>query len=113
MLVEPEVQAFNVLISGRVYEVETTRRRQRRRRDEGDYFVEGKWLLRAPLTGVVMEIRAAVGDLVTAGDVLLVVEAMKMLNELRSRVGGRLFAVHVKERDRVEIGNPLVEVREG
>jgi len=114
VLVEPDVQAFNVLIGERVYEVETARRgqRRRRRRHEGDQFVGGKWLLRTPLTGVVMEVRVAVGDRVAAGDVLLVVEAMKMLNELRARVPGVVSAVHVAGRDLVEIGNPLVEVSE-
>jgi len=55
---------------------------------------------------------AAAGDRVAAGDVLLVVEAMKMLNELRARVPGVVSAVHVAGRDLVEIGNPLVEVSE-
>ena len=112
VLVEPEMQAFNVRIAGRDYEVETTRGRGRRHRDEGDQFVAGKWLLRAPLTGVVRDVRAAAGDTVAPGDVLLVVEAMKMLNELRARVPGRVAAVRVAEGERVEIGNPLVEVRE-
>jgi biotin carboxyl carrier protein len=111
VLVESEAQSFNVTIAGRSYEVETGRRR-RSRGDEGDRFVDGRWLLRAPLTGVVQEVRAAAGQTVAAGDVLLVVEAMKMLNELRARVGGRLAAVHPGEGQRVEIGDILAEITE-
>jgi acetyl/propionyl-CoA carboxylase alpha subunit len=71
VLVETEPGAFNVQIGGRTYEVDTLRRRQRRRRDEGDQFVNGVWVLRAPLTGIVQELRVAVGDSVAAGDVRL------------------------------------------
>ena len=88
VLVAEETQAFNVQIAGRDYEIETARRRAQARRDEGDQFVDGRWLLRAPLTGVVVDMRTAVGEAIAQGDVLLVVEAMKMLNELRSRVAG-------------------------
>jgi biotin carboxyl carrier protein len=111
VLVEVEQEAFNVQIAGQSYEVETGRGR-RRRAEESDHFVEGRWLLRVPLTGVVMEIRVSAGDVVQAGTVLLVVEAMKMLNELRSRVAGVVTAVNVEERQRVEIGSVVVEISE-
>jgi len=110
VLVTEETQAFNVQIAGRDYEIETARRRARR--DEGDQFVNGRWLLRAPLTGVVAEVRIAAGARVAQGDVLLVVEAMKMLNELRSRVAGVVSAVQPEKGQRVEIGEVLVEVTE-
>ncbi|HWO74207.1 MAG TPA: acetyl-CoA carboxylase biotin carboxyl carrier protein subunit [Dehalococcoidia bacterium] len=112
VLVSEGPNAIAVQVGGHSYTVETTRRRLRSRPDEPDQFVEGRWLLRAPLTGVVSEVRAAAGDRVAAGDVLVVVEAMKMLNDLRSRVDGVVSSVHVQETQRVEIGDPLVEVRE-
>jgi biotin carboxyl carrier protein len=112
VLVEEDSQAFNVQIAGHNYEVETVRRRARGRPDEGDNFVDGRWLLRAPLTGVVVETRVNAGDTVAQGDVLLVVEAMKMLNELRSRVAGSVTAVNPEAGQRVEIGEVLVEISE-
>jgi len=112
VLVEEESQAFNVQIAGRNYEVETVRRRGRGRPEEGDHFIDGKWLLRVPLTGVVVETRVSPGDSVQQGDVLLVVEAMKMLNELRSRVAGTVSTVHPEKGQRVEIGEVLVEISE-
>ena len=68
--------------------------------------------LRAPLTGVVIEVRVAVGDVVAQGDVLMVVEAMKMLNELRARVAGEVESVLVEVRDRVELGADLLVIRQ-
>jgi biotin carboxyl carrier protein len=112
VLIAEETQAFNVQIAGRDYEIETARRRARARHDEGDQFVAGRWLMRAPLTGVVVDIRTAVGETVAQGDVLLVVEAMKMLNELRCRVAGVVSAVHPEKGQRVEIGDVLIEISE-
>jgi biotin carboxyl carrier protein len=112
LLVAEEAQAFNLHIAGRVYEVETGRTRARRREEERNQFEDGKWTLRSPLTGVVTEIRAVVGEDVEVGRVLIIIEAMKMLNELKARVAGRVSAVRVAERDRVDIGAPLIEISE-
>jgi biotin carboxyl carrier protein len=111
VLVAEESTAFNVQIAGRGYEVETVRR-SRRRGEDTDQFVDGKWRLVAPLTGVVVEARVAKGDTVERGTVLMVVEAMKMLNELKSRVEGVVTDVLAEAGQRVEIGTTLVEVTE-
>ncbi len=110
VLVEEETQSFNVLIGGRRYEVETARNRRRRGATDNDRFVNGKWQLLSPLTGVVVEVRVKPGDIVESGAVVVVIEAMKMLNDLRARVGGVVTDVPVAERDRVEIGQPLIEI---
>jgi biotin carboxyl carrier protein len=71
VLVEPEAQgAFSIQIGGATYEIETVRGRQRRT-DELDRFENGKWVLIAPLTGVVQELKVAAGDTVAQGDTLL------------------------------------------
>ena len=51
-------------------------------------------------------------DITSRGDVLLVVEAMKMLNDLRCRVEGTVAVVNVTKGQRVEIGEALVEISE-
>lgn len=112
VLVTETGRAFDVQIGGHSYEVETVRRRPGARREDADQFVDGRWTLRAPLTGVVVEVRVAEGDTVEQGQVVLVIEAMKMLNELRCRVPGVVAAVNANEGERVEIGTALLEVRE-
>ncbi|HEX5140609.1 MAG TPA: acetyl-CoA carboxylase biotin carboxyl carrier protein subunit, partial [Dehalococcoidia bacterium] len=104
VLVAEEAQAFNVQIAGRAYEVETVRRRGRGPGGDSDQFVDGRWQLRAPLTGVAVEVRVVPGATVAQGDVLIVIEAMKMLNELKSRVAGTVALVPVEQGQRVEIG---------
>ncbi|MEA3190847.1 MAG: hypothetical protein QOD77_1429 [Thermoplasmata archaeon] len=52
--------------------------------------------VRAPMTGRLESVKVAPGQAVAKGDVLFVLEAMKMLNEVRSATAGRVVAVHAK-----------------
>ena len=64
--------------------------------------------LKAPLPGTIIEVK--VGDQVSAGDTLVVLEAMKMANNLESEKAGTVKAVLVKEGDSVMEDTPLVVV---
>jgi len=64
----------------------------------------------AQLPGTVLSIDVSEGDSVSAGDKVLVIEAMKMENIITTEVGGAVLAVHVKEGDKVEAGQELVEI---
>jgi biotin carboxyl carrier protein len=68
----------------------------------------GEWVLTSPMTGVVREVHVSPGDEVEAGAVVVVIEAMKMQNEVRSRRAGTVNAVYVSVGQRVEQGTPLV-----
>ncbi len=64
----------------------------------------------APMPGLVVRVAVAVGDEVSPGQGLVVVEAMKMENELRATAGGRVTAVHAVAGTAVEKGAVLVEL---
>lgn len=65
----------------------------------------------APMTGSIVEVRCAVGDAVDAGEVVLVIESMKMNNELRSPSRGIVESVPVVAGQRVKAGELLVALR--
>jgi len=67
-------------------------------------------VISAPLPGVVSDLRVSGGDSVDAGDVLLVLEAMKMENEIHAPSGGVVEEVFVGVGDLVGRGAPLVKV---
>jgi biotin carboxyl carrier protein len=66
----------------------------------------------APMPGLVVRINVAVGDKVQAGQGVVVMEAMKMENELRASAAGVVKAVHAEVGKAVEKGMVLVELEE-
>jgi biotin carboxyl carrier protein len=84
-------------------EIETTARRRppRARHDSG---------LTAPMPATVIKIVAAAGEGVKAGDVLVVLEAMKMELPVRAPRAGRVRAILCEVGELVQPGTPLVEL---
>ena len=66
--------------------------------------------VKAPLPGVITEIKVAVGDEVKRGDVVIVLEAMKMANNLESERDGKVTAILVKTGESVLEDSPLVVI---
>ena len=66
--------------------------------------------LLAPIPGRVVKVPVSVGDEVDAGQTLVVLEAMKMENELQAEGPVRVAAVHVEAGQTVEAGSVLVEL---
>jgi pyruvate carboxylase subunit B len=66
--------------------------------------------VRAPMPGLVVRVVAVAGQAVAAGQGLVVLEAMKMENEIRAPVAGRVTSVRVAEGQAVEKGEVLIEL---
>lgn len=67
--------------------------------------------IKAPMPGLVVRVEVSEGQTVEVGEGLVVVEAMKMENELRATHTGVVERVHVKAGDRVEKGAELVTLK--
>jgi biotin carboxyl carrier protein len=65
----------------------------------------------APMPGLVVRVNVAVGDVIAAGHGAVVMEAMKMENELRAKTGGTVKALHAEVGMAVEKGAILVELQ--
>lgn len=81
------------------------RRRGRRARDDESHERDGE--VRSPMPGVVSEVRVAPGDSVSRGELLVVVEAMKMEHALAAPRTGRLREVNVRVGDQVVVDQLL------
>ncbi len=64
----------------------------------------------APLSGNVFKVLVGVGDSIVEGDVILILEAMKMETEIRSPGSGQVTAVSVKAGDAVKVGETLLSL---
>ena len=71
--------------------------------------VAGLEPLRAPMPGLVLRVDVEVGQQVAQGQALLIVEAMKMENELRARASAHIRRVHVAAGESVRRGDVLIE----
>ncbi len=69
---------------------------------------EGK-VCRSPVSGIVASITAQTGQTLQIGDVLLVLEAMKMETQVAAHVAGKVADIKVKAGDSVQSGQILVE----
>jgi biotin carboxyl carrier protein len=97
---------LEVLVGNQVYSVDTDQKHARGAVPEQT----GAWTLHSPMSGQVVEVRVAVGDAVQSGQPLVVIESMKMNNELTSTRSGTVETIHVAIGDRVEKGRPLVSL---
>lgn len=101
---------IRVLFDGQEYSAKVEDQRQRMLRSIGGGAKEhGAALsLKAPMPGLVVKIEVKVGDEVKRGQGIVVVEAMKMENEVRAPGNGTVKEIRVKERQVVEKGEVLV-----
>ena len=66
--------------------------------------------LSSPISGKVVNVKVKNGDSVKKGDVLMVIEAMKMEYLIRAPFDGKVKKVNFKEKDQIEIGQNTVEL---
>ena len=100
-----------VLVNDTLHSLELLdERRLRLRRATGKFSTEGPQRMDAPMPGKVVRVLVRVGDEVQEGQGLVVVEAMKMENELKSPKAGKVTELHAVEGEAVESGAKLLVV---
>jgi biotin carboxyl carrier protein len=106
---EVRVDAGQVTVGNRRFDYQIDDPRQWKRSD-GTAGGQGRAAILAPMPGKVVRILVAVGDNVEAGQGIIVVEAMKMQNEMKAPRAGRVAAIQVKENDSVVAGAVLAVI---
>lgn len=71
---------------------------------------KGAGVIKAPIPGVILQVTIKEGDVVKIGDKILVMEAMKMENNINADKEGKVTKVKVKQGDNVLEGDILVEI---
>lgn len=70
----------------------------------------GSGTIESPMSGKVIDIKIGEGDEVQSGQVAIIIEAMKMQNEITVPINGKVKAVHVAAGDSVETDQKLIEI---
>ena len=112
ILVDEESGDYQVLLSGHLFyvHVEDERARRLAQASRGFTPASGEIHIKAPMPGLIVAIPVTEGQLVKKGDVLLVLESMKMENELKASRDGTVSVVRVKARQSVEQNQTLVTI---
>ena len=110
--VYPNENNWQVLLFGRFYPAHVEDERERRLRLASDSSISDRteYFLKAPMPGLVVSIPVKEGQEVEKGDVLVVLESMKMQNELRSPRAGTVSRLRVSAGDNVEQHDTLLNV---
>ena len=112
LYIERRGSGVDVTIGRRTYHIQVGRgRRAASMAASAASSSDGLVRIRAPMTGAVLEVRAEAGAQVEAGDVLVVIESMKMNNELRAPASGVVERVGARVDGNVEEGDELVAIR--
>jgi biotin carboxyl carrier protein len=102
---------YRVLVDGRNYRIHLVdERRVRVGAAQSGQQLQGRQMVSVPMPGKIIAVLVAVGDAVEKGQGLVIVEAMKMENEVRSPISGEVKEIKVKPGDTVEGGALLVIV---
>lgn len=103
-------EAFDVSIRGRTYAVTIVDPKRLRSGQNSDRHHQGVAQILAPMPGKVVRVQIEVGATVEKGAGIVVVEAMKMQNEMKSPRAGVVVSVNVKDGDTVNAGDVLAVI---
>ncbi len=104
MVDEKGAHGFDILVAGRLYHLESLDERTRLLASSAATVVSGPQTVEAEMPGKVVRVNLAPGDAVGEGQGVVVVEAMKMENEIPSPIDGVVKEIAVSEGQTVEAG---------
>lgn len=108
--ISPGPQGYEVLLRGKRYSVEVEDERARLLRKVGGAQVAagGEFKLKSPMPGLVVDVPVEEGDQVSKGDNLIILESMKMQNELKAPRDGRVMRINASAGDSVQQDSVLI-----
>jgi biotin carboxyl carrier protein len=101
---------FDVTVHGRSYEVTVVDPKRLRSGQNSDRYHQGVAQILAPMPGKVVRVQIEAGATVEKGAGVVVVEAMKMQNEMKSPRAGVVVSINVKPGDTVNAGDVLAVI---
>ena len=107
---EDNSDQYAIVIKGDLYDVEMVEEKKKKLAMKLAKGASGRQDLKSPMAGNVRQVLVKPGERVAAGQVLLILEAMKMENEIKSPIEGIVGSVTAREGVAVSAGDPLCVV---
>ncbi len=103
---------YSITVNGTLFEIEirTTLQERARKLLEASSSGNHKLEVKAPMPGMILKIKKNAGEEVISGEPIIILEAMKMENELRAPITGKLKELFVEEGNPVEKGIKLFSI---
>lgn len=109
---EGEDEDWQVLLRGRLFQARVEDEREKRLRVAagGGVSEGGEYLMKAPMPGLIVALSVEEGQEVEKGQVLVILESMKMQNELKSPRAGKIGRIRVKAGESVEQKQTMLSI---
>lgn len=105
-------------VIGKEVVISVSSREEETKKTQNDLLVEEGNIVKSPMVGTFYskpspnaDAYVSVGDNVKKGDVLCIIEAMKLMNEIESEFDGEVVEILVKDGEAVEYGKPLFRIK--
>jgi len=111
--IEMGEENWEVSIDGKTYIVEVegvVKKPRRAKRKTKSFGSSSSGVVSSAIPGKIVEILVSEGDEIRAGSIVIVLEAMKMQNEIKAPIDGRIKKVICKPGERIEANVPLLEI---
>ena len=104
---------WEVSLEGNVFEVEIDQqpsRHQRKKSDTNRGFTPSSGIISSAIPGKIVSVLVSEGDEVDSDSIVIVLEAMKMQNEIKAGIDGRIEKIMCEPGERIEANVPMMEI---
>lgn len=110
------MKIYKIKVNGKVYEVEvesvseSSGHIEAAPKEAAPVSAGNGQVVKAPMAGTILNVKVNVGDKINVGDTLVILEAMKLENDVKSQVSGTVTKILVSKGTAVKNGDPIIEV---
>ncbi len=102
---------IDVMMRGRLFEAQVLDERAMLLMQRRGGLISGSGEVSAPMPGLIVAVTAELGQTVAQGETVIILESMKMQNELKSPIAGSVRAIHAEAGQAVDKNDLLVEIK--
>ena len=109
-VIDDDDDKIAVMMDGRLFEAQALDERAMLLIQRRGGISSGSGEVHAPMPGLIAVVTVAVGQAVAQGDTVVILESMKMQNELKSPIDGAVAAIHIEAGQAVDKNSLLIEI---